>query len=52
MHLGIKDHFLPMQGIHESLEEAAKREAKRKETPEQAAARLQAESKQAMDSVR
>lgn len=41
-----------LQGTHESLEEAAKREAHRKETPEQAAARLHAESQQARDSVK
>ncbi|EIE20043.1 cyclophilin-like protein [Coccomyxa subellipsoidea C-169] len=40
------------QGTHESLEEAARREAERKETPQQAAARLHAESRQARDSVR
>ena len=41
-----------VQGTHESLEEAARREAMRKETPQQAAARLQAESKQVRSAVR
>ena len=40
------------QGIHESLDESAKREALRKETPEQAAARLRAESKNVRESVK
>ncbi|KAK9901375.1 hypothetical protein WJX75_009164 [Coccomyxa subellipsoidea] len=40
------------QGTHESLDEAARREAQRKETPQEAAVRLHAESKQARDSVR
>lgn len=40
------------EGIHESLDESAKREALRKETPEQAAARLRAESKIVRDSVK
>jgi cyclophilin family peptidyl-prolyl cis-trans isomerase len=41
-----------VQGTHESLEEAAEREARRKETPQEAAARLQAESKQVRSAVR
>ncbi|BDA45262.1 probable peptidyl-prolyl cis-trans isomerase E [Coccomyxa sp. Obi] len=40
------------QGTHESLEEAARREAQKKETPQEAAVRLQAESKRARDSVK
>lgn len=41
-----------MQGVNESLEDSAKRDALRKETPEQAAARLKAESKDLRQSVR
>ena len=40
------------QGIHESLDESAKREALRRETTEQAAARLRAESKNVRESVK
>ena len=39
------------QGIHESLDESAKREVLRRETTEQAAARLRAESKNVRESV-
>ena len=42
----------PEQGVNESLDDSAKREALKKETPEQAAARLRAESKDLRQSVR
>ncbi len=41
-----------MQGVNESLEGSAERDALKKETPEQAAARLRAESKDLRQSVR
>lgn len=41
-----------VQGVNESLDDSATREALKKETPEQAAARLRAESKDLRQSVR
>ena len=52
LHLCCGESPLLEQGAHESLEEAAEREARRKETPEQAAARLQAESQEVRSAVR
>jgi hypothetical protein len=40
------------QGTHESLDDAVQRKARQQETPEQAAGRLQAESRQVRESVR
>jgi len=41
-----------IQGVHESLDKSARRNTTRKETPEEAAARLRAESKDLRQSVR